>query len=113
MGSLRSLRSRSRLLSSRAPDQTSGAVSTPEAALWWATLRQAAKDFIRGIQPDAGDAEEFLGTTGAWLMAEIFRMSAEDIASEMDVLKRLRSRIAKRSLRSRRRLGNDQSRTDS
>lgn len=57
--------------------------STPERRLWWATLRQAAKDVRRGIEPEKTDALEFLESTGLWLLQTLFFIKPEESQKEI------------------------------
>ena len=50
---------------------------TSEEYLWWAVLRQAAKDIRYGHEQQALDAYEFLSSTGLWMLQFYFRQSED------------------------------------
>jgi hypothetical protein len=49
-----------------------------EEALWWAVIRQAARDIKSSHHSEAEDAKEFLESTGLWLTTSVLNLSSEE-----------------------------------
>lgn len=54
-----------------------------EQRLWWAIVRQAARDVVRGHESLAWDGAEFLATTGAWLLDTFFGVAQTKTKQEL------------------------------
>lgn len=54
-----------------------------EARLWWAVIRQSAKDVLTLPESDALDAAEFLRYTGVHLVEALFAIPVEETNKEL------------------------------
>jgi hypothetical protein len=50
----------------------------PELKLWWAVIRQAAKDLRYGDRLTAEEALSFLADSGLWMLTEFYEFSDDD-----------------------------------
>lgn len=69
-----------------------------EALLWWAALRQAARDLRYEHESLALDALEFLRVTGVWLAERLFEIDGDEFKREVTRLVLLRARVLGRML---------------
>lgn len=51
--------------------------------MWWAVLRRAAVDVLRGSETQAWDAAEFLYSTGVWLCDDVFGVPTTSTQAEL------------------------------
>ena len=80
------------LLLRRKPPKTNAPLSF-ERGLWWAVIRQAARDLRYAHKSEALDALEFLRSTGLWLSGEMFSVPGDDYKQAVTELVMARMRV--------------------
>lgn len=66
--------------------------------MWWAVIRQAARDLRFGHESVALDAYEFMESTGKWMALTLFDLSPERFDAALSGLVARRSRGLRTSL---------------
>ena len=66
-----------------APEDNGLGWSKGEASLWWAVIRQSAKDVLTLEESEALDAAEFLKDSGAYLVEALFAIPPEETRKEL------------------------------
>ena len=56
---------------------------TGEQRLWWAVIRQAAKDIMYGNEQEALDGYDFLKSSGLWLLIYQFDIKEDRAVQEI------------------------------